>query len=114
MISQAVLCFSDKLLAQHYLEQIRKKFPRYTRDHLQVIIKALKNIETETADKALMFCIKNDVLNGNEFEQVLYVLDNEVAPTAPEIKPLYQSDILKAGEAPQRSNIQDYENIINL
>ncbi len=114
MMGQAVSCFSDKLLAQDYLEQIRKKYPRYTRDHLQVILKALKNVETETADKALMFCIKNDVLNGNEFEEVLYVLDDEVASTTPEIKPLYQSDILKAGEAPQRSNIQDYENIINL
>lgn len=114
MISQAVSCFSDTLLAQDYLDKIRKKFPRYTRDHLQVIMKALQNTGTQTADKALLFCIKNDVLNGNEFEQVLYVLDNEVTATTPEIKPLYQSDILKAGEVPQKSNIQDYENIINL
>lgn len=114
MIKQTVLCFSEQTLANKYLNQIRKKYPRYTRDHLQVILKALQNTEDKIADKALLFCIKNDVLNGNEFEQVLYVLDAEATPNLPEIKPLYQSDLLKANEVPQKSNIQDYENIINL
>jgi hypothetical protein len=113
MICQILPCFTDRLLAQEYLYQIRKKYPRYTRDHLQIILKALQNVEAKTADKALLFCIKNDVLNGNEFEQVLLVLDSEASPNPPEIKPLYQSDLLKANEVPQKSNIQDYENIIN-
>jgi hypothetical protein len=114
MIKQIVSCFSEQTLAINYLDQIRKKYPRYTRDHLQIILKAVQNVEAKIADKALLFCIKNDALNGNEFEQVLHVLDNEATPNLPEIKPLYQSDILKANEVPQKSNIQDYENIINL
>ncbi len=60
-------------LAMGYLHQIKKKLPRYTRDHLQVILKSLIDVDKETADKTLDFCLKNDVLNGHEWEQVLQV-----------------------------------------
>jgi len=113
LFNQTMIYFTNQSLASDYLNQIKKKYPRYTRDHLQVIGKALADIDKETADKTLNFCLKNDVLNGYEFEQVLHVLYDEVPVLTPEIKLLNKSNLSKAGEEPYKSDINDYENIIN-
>jgi transposase len=113
MINETVRCFSDEPLARDYLNRIRKKLPRYTRDNVHAIFKTLKDVRQETADKTLLFCIKNDLLNGNEFKQALFVLDEEASAISPDIKLLNKSDLLKASEEPLKSNIDDYENIMN-
>jgi hypothetical protein len=53
------------------------------------------------------------LLNGNEFKQALFVLDEEASAISPDIKLLNKSDLLKASEEPLKSNIDDYENIMN-
>ena len=113
LLGQTITCFTNQSLASNYLDQIRKKYPRYTRDHLQVIGKALADFDKQTADKALNFCLKNDVLNGYEFEQALHILCDEAPALIPEIKLLNKSNLTKAGEEPYKSDINDYENIIN-
>jgi transposase len=114
MINQAVTYFTNQALALDYLNQIRKQHTRYTRDHLQIIMKALTILGKEAADKALLFCLKNDLLDGYEFEQVINVLYDEIVrPSSPEIKLMNKTNLLKANEKPQTSNINDYEDIIN-
>lgn len=115
MIDQTTSYFTNKELAMGYIQQIRKLFPRYTRDHLQVILKALVNVDQIAADKTLDFCLQNMLLNGHEFEQVLHVLLIVPKPPAPQnmIKLLDKNNLEKANQTPQLSNIQDYENIIN-
>jgi len=116
MMNQTAACFTNQVQAMDYLIKIKEALPRYIRDQLHVILKALEGIEKSTADKALKFCIKNNNLNGNEFEQVLQVyLDETVDIQAQkEIKLLDKNNLRKASEAPDASNIDDYENIINL
>ncbi|MDP4239637.1 MAG: hypothetical protein Q8904_09235, partial [Bacteroidota bacterium] len=99
--------------ATHYLQKIKELHPRYIRDHLQVILKALGHFEKKTADKALEFCLLNDLLNGHEFEQVLFVLDETVPVKTNAIKLMDKSNLEKANQTPDTSNIEDYENIIN-
>lgn len=121
MMNQTAACFSDQDLATDYLMKIKKMLPRYIRDHLQVIFKELKDINKTIADKALAFCIKNSNLNGNEFRQVLHVyLDEAIteakthSPTGGnEIKLLDKDSLEKASQAPETSNIDDYETILN-
>jgi transposase len=115
MMQQVAAHFADQDLAMSYLQQIRKKLPRYTRDHLQVISKALTDVDKETADKTLNFCLKNSVLNGNEWTQVLQVfLDESLTKiNKNEIILLDKNNAKKANQTPQASNIDDYENIIN-
>ena len=115
MMLQTANCFTNQDLAMSYLHQIKKKLPRYTRDHLQVILKALIDIDKETADKTLDFCLKNNVLNGHEWEQVLQIFlhDSISLKTKNEVKLLNKSNLEKANQTPQTSNIEDYENIIN-
>jgi transposase len=115
MINQTGNYFTNKELALNYVQRIRELLPRYTRDHLQVIIKALTKADQVSADKALDFCLKNDLINGYEFEQVLHVhlAETELSFPKTEIKLLDKNNLVKAGQIPQSSDIQVYENIIN-
>lgn len=116
MMAQTVVYFTDKNLAISYLQKIKEKFPRYTRDHLQVILKAVANSQKEVADKTLAFCLKNILFNAYEFEQVLNALHLEmILPPKKQstIKLLDETNLEKANQTPQLSNIEDYEKIIN-
>ncbi len=115
MMIQTADCFTAPSIAMDYLHQIKKRYPRYTRDHLQVILKAISGVDKKTADKTLDFCFKNKVFNGHEWEQVLHVFMYDTIQPEPisEIKLLDKSNLEKAGQIPQTSNIEDYENIIN-
>ena len=115
MMQRAADYFTNQELAIKYFEQIRKKLPRYTRDHIQVILKAVTGVDKETADKTLDFCLKNNVLNGHEWEQVLQVFLHEHPDTDnhDDVKLLDKRNLEKADQTPQISDIQDYENIIN-
>lgn len=115
MMNQAANCFTNKKLALNFFHKIRKKLPRYTRDHLQIILKVLTGVEKEIADKTLGFCLKNNVLSGTDFEQVLHVLLDGSTDKKVEnkIKLLNNDNLEKADETPQKSDINDYEDIIN-
>ena len=118
MMEKTIACFSDPQRASGYLKQIQKELPRYTRDHLQVMIKTLENPQAsvEIADKALEFCIKNKVHNAHDFERVFFVLwdTNPLNMKVPEeIKTLEHQNKEKANETPQHSDINDYEALFN-
>jgi hypothetical protein len=115
MINQTTACFTNEILAREYLGKIRNKQPRYTRDHLQAMLKTLANNNKHAADKALEFCNKNNLFNGQEWIDVFNVFTHETAaPKAPEgIALLDKTNIAKANETPQKSKIEDYHNILN-
>ena len=107
--------FTDKSLIGDYLEKIRGKYPRYTRDHFQALLKALDTAHRETSDKTLDFCLKNNILHGSEFSQVLQVLytEEQQKKMADPIKLLNRTDALKIDHEPETSNIDDYDKYIN-
>lgn len=116
LFDRTVNCFSDDILAKTYLQKIREKFPRYTRDHLQVILKVLEDTDGARADKTLTFCMKNMLFSANEFEQVLHViLPDNITPIKKQdlIKLLDKDNLLKVNQAPEIRSLQEYENIIN-
>ena len=116
LMAETVLYFTDEDSAKKYLQQIKEKFPRYTRDHLLVMLRILPEAQKAIADKTLDFCLKNTVFSANEFEHVLHVflLETE-APSKKQtpIKLLDENNLEKANQVPQKSNLEDYENIIN-
>ena len=115
MTQQAVNSFNDHLSAASYLQKIKDLYPRYIRDHLQVILKTLKNVDTHAADKVLVFCTENNLFHGHEFEQVVYVMSDEFETKKQKnkIKLMGKINTEKANQTPQKSKIEDYENIIN-
>ena len=115
LTGQVCTHFTNKEHIKDFIEQIRNKYPRYTRDHLQLILKAIDDCEQEVKDHALEFCINNELFNGSDFEQVLLVYFSElqVPKIQRTIKLLNDGNMEKAYQTPQISNIEDYENIIN-
>ena len=116
MKDKIVRYFSDEQMIGQHLENIRKKWPRYIRDHFQALLKALPTTDKETADKTLAFCVKNHILHGNEFEQVLCVLaadKQQEKILSREIKLLHEHEKLDVNHVPQKSSIDDYDKYIN-
>lgn len=117
LMDQVVKSFTHQDMALGYLRKIKERLPRYTRDHLGAILKTLKEGERPVADKALDFCLENRIFNGNEFNQVYQVffleINNRSLKASGTIKTLYNSSVDKASQTPQKSDIEDYENIIN-
>lgn len=115
MAEQVSECFSDKGLVNAFLKKIKEKWPRYTRDHFQSLLKALPASDMETADRALAFCMENNIFHGAEFEQVLHVFNDEKPKNKTgltEIKPLDKKNALRIDYIPKTSNIDDYEKYI--
>ena len=115
LISKAVGHFTDQNQAETYFKKIQTKWPRYTRDHLQAILKAIDKAPQQAIDKTLAFCLKNENINGHDFTQVLHVYWDTTTEVLnqKEIKPLSTEALKKANETPQTSNIENYENIIS-
>lgn len=116
MMEEVAGYFSDPQKASAYFKKIQSLLPRYTRDHLQVIKKTVHTLPKDIADKTLEFCMAEQNYCGNDFESVAAVLWG-ASTLADEqttgIKPLHTTSLDKAGEAPQISDINDYETIIN-
>jgi len=119
MILKATSYFTSEELATKYFQTIKELYPRYTRDHMQVILKAVdyfnevNHFEKKAADKALDFCLSNSLYNGHEFEQVIFVLDDTVPVKTKTIKLMDKNNLEKVNQTPDTSNIEDYENIMN-
>lgn len=72
-------------------------------------------VKRELIDKALEFSLKNELYNGSEFKQVLAVFlsqEDSVKPNA-KIILLDHKNLEKANQIPHKSNIEDYEKIVN-
>jgi len=113
--------FSDKEAATEYFQQIRTKLPRYIRDHLQVVLKALQSsskasCSTIVTDKTLAHCMEYDLYLGYDFEKVFWVnfheIESQTVPVAT-IKPLRTDSQKMANQEPDKSNIDDYQQIFN-
>ncbi len=115
LMSQTASRFSDPDQARQYFGHIQERLPRYTRDHLQCILKALTGVAAEQADKALNFCLTHQLYSGTEFEQVLRVQTSETkkATQTDPITLLHADVVEKARQAPEVSKLDDYESIIN-
>jgi transposase len=116
MIEELAGYFSDREKAIIYFKKIQSLLPRYTRDHLQVVKKAVKTVPKDIADQTLDFCMVNQNYCGNDFESVAAVLWDTTSLSqtqTTEIKPLQTTSRNKVNEEPQVSDINDYEAIIN-
>ena len=102
--------------ATQYLQRIKADYPRYARDQWQSIDKALSQANNQhDIDSSLDFCIDNNLFNGSDFKEVLMVISTT---SKTEIKRntltlLDKTNLDKANQAPDKSDIDDYENIIN-
>lgn len=112
LISQVSLLFTDTEKAIAYLENIRSKSPRYVRDQVKLIDRLCKQYQKEDIDRALHYCMENDICSATDFEPVLLSLDGNTTPTPERCKTSGAKKKMNYRIIPQTSNISDYKQIL--
>ncbi len=117
LISSEANRFNSPEKAEMYFEHLRKVKPRYIRDQLSVIRNCFKAFSDQAVNKALEYCLKNNIYNASDFEAVAENMNVEPNQSStqpvPEIKTLSESKNTAANTQPKTSQITDYESIMS-
>jgi hypothetical protein len=106
--------FINSPYAGIFMENIDKLYPRYVRDQLTMVMNAAEKHGSQQAEKALEFCVKNNLFSANDFKTILenQVGDKKIYKPEVKIKPLGDAKTqLIANIEPERSDINLYESI---
>lgn len=98
--------------AQVFLEIIQKSKPRYYLDNLKKLIQGLREMDPEVIDKALDFCLDNNLFNGNNLCQaaLYFQKQSDTGALNVKLKAVYP---IKASINPQTSKIDTYQELFN-
>lgn len=103
--------------AEEYLKKIEKDKPRYFHDNLRVIQKSIAGVSQEITARALEYCYENSILNANRFTEVLNHFEEEEnhkdVKHAISIDTSSKSKQQAGSMQPQKSDINEYESIMN-
>jgi len=117
MIREEADRFEDKQKAVEYFEKLRQHKPRYIRDQI-IMIRSMFNLHHNDAiNKALVYCLENQIYSASDFEAVvkklsLEITDNENDQGQIEIKILTKDSSGSKDMEPSTSEILDYESIM--
>lgn len=104
--------FSEKIRAMELLEKIKEQNPRYVRDQVKMIQTVCEKYTLSQRDRALKYCLENEIFKASDFEPVLIALMEEKLQDNGSSKiNLLQKE--KYRLSPQTSNISDYKQILN-
>ena len=112
---QVAELFTDQEAAIVYFASLKKARPRYIRDQLMMIKKAIKKSNASYVDQALDFCQTHAIFSANDFKAVLDRLSQKKETQEPDLAELLLESIDRSHyeATPQTSNISDYESIVN-
>ncbi len=110
LIAQVAGRFTDIETAVQFLERIRQQHGRYVRDQLRIIRTVCDKYTIGQCDHALRYCIENDIYKARDFEPVILALPGPDSGYPSENK---QPKKLHPGLTPQRSNLNDYKQLLN-
>lgn len=109
--------FEQPEKAVSFLEQIRRLYPRYIRDQLQIIAQEMNKVNALIFNEALNLCLQKKLFSANDFRDVIQFLykqygDDRTETTGTEIQPLHpvQQSILKA--KPEKRDLSEYVSIL--
>lgn len=111
--------FSDTEQASLFLTGIRERFPRYIRDQYSRILSVVRHQNQHIIDETLSYCISHSLISGSDFANVFNGLNRQLNASREnplkEFKPMATAINMDAilSIAPQRSNIDDYQNLLN-
>jgi hypothetical protein len=113
LIRQASLLFTDIESASNYFEQIRVNMPRYIRDQIKLITRLADKYTKQDMDRALKYCVENNITRATDFEPVLRTLTNDPVVPVKENQNNTSTDKKRYQIYPQKSSIDDYKQILN-
>lgn len=79
--------FDDTLLAHQYLSELKRKYPRYVRDQLQLINKQWDQFSSNYINDALRACMKQKLYSASEFQDMIkHLMKQNVVGPAPKVE----------------------------
>lgn len=114
-VDRVVTLFADPQKALRWIELIRKEKPRYLRDQLVMIEKAIQGIDPHKVELTLTYCLEKAITTASDFKSILdlqHTKDKEESNIRI-LNPLGGKMPDNAWIQPQTSNISDYEELIN-
>ena len=116
LIDQVATKFSNPDNARDYLECIRVDKPRYIRDQVILIQKAIKESPQKAIDDALDFCMKNKLYRATDFRDAVihFKRDRQVTKDNFTVKVSYMSDetLEKIKITPKIRDMSEYINAL--
>jgi hypothetical protein len=64
-------CFVHSSNIICFIENIDKRYPRYVRDQLSALLSLAASYESAACEKALDFCVHNELFSANDFKSLL-------------------------------------------
>ena len=115
LISGLSEIFSCPKMATEYFQEVRINNPRYIRDQLQLIRKVAGMYDIEIINQAIIYCKENKILKATDFESVVKMKNAEINNTDPSQEQIVVKTMDKSSFriTPQKSNISDYQNLMN-
>lgn len=103
--------FEDVPLAQAFLAELHRRYPRYMRDQLQIISKVIQAEPEVVVNEALRDCVHKGLYSATEFSDIIQHIKRQRSKNsteAPIIKPLYvvNTDVLDT--KPSKHGMQEY------
>ncbi|MGI6622712.1 MAG: IS21 family transposase, partial [Acetivibrionales bacterium] len=118
LIKQTATSFSAPDKAEIFLEFIRSEKPRYIRDQILLVQKAIKDVPMEVIDRALDFCVKNRLYKATDFQDAInhYQKERSIADNASDIdikvSLLTQENLEKIRVTPKIRDMSEYVNAL--
>jgi transposase len=107
--------FRDSGEAQRWIGMIRAEKPRYVRDQLSMVEKALTGADPEKAGLTLRYCLEQSICSASDFISILELQDTsrKEETNIRILNPLSGKMPDSALVQPEKSNIGEYEDIMN-
>jgi transposase len=100
--------------AKQWLKTIHAAKPRYVRDQLLIIRRTIEKTPVELLTKTILYCLENNIASAVDFNAILMQQQRSVSTQEKVIplNPLSGTHLNKAMIQPQKSSIEDYQNIV--
>lgn len=107
--------FADPKKAVEWLEKVAEFRPRYVRDQLAIIARAVVGQPQEKIERVLDFCLQKCVYVARDFESILLIKEKDAVPDhkTGSNNPGNTKLPIEATQSPETSKIDDYEQLLN-
>jgi len=111
---EAINRLGNNANALEFIEAIARTKPRYLNDNLRTLLSHLKTPEPAVLDKALDYCLKNQVFNAMRLIEIIAHYQRQASQNPHLQGSLDGSTLpLQAHQVPQTSKINIYQQILN-
>jgi hypothetical protein len=114
-IAKAARLFASQEMALSWMALLRKQKPRYIRDQLDMIQKTIEGVDPQKVDLTLKYCLEKSIHSASDFKAILELQQtgSKLEPNIRVLNPLSGKMPENALIRPEKSNIGEYEDILN-